>query len=174
MRHVTGGIALKHELKTLELKFYEEDEKELQIRKSFNAFLLNLLKQCWRLKHDPLTTEADLFSLVPDVQLPVRELIREVTDRIEEFDRCIVAADDSTGAFIVYCPTADSLSDLWAMCDRINGALTRTLLALPEPNPILDHFRLRSATFRTVIDGSEFLKLKQSILMSKANNANDE
>ena len=86
-----------------------------------------------------------------------------VTDQIEACDRRIVGMDEESDSFIVYCPTPDALSDLWAMCDRINGALVNTLLS-GDNNEILARFKLHSVQVRTIISGPEFLRYKRELL----------
>ena len=86
-----------------------------------------------------------------------------VTNHIEQRDRRIVGVDEQDGSFVVYCPTADALSDLWAMCVRINEALVHTLLP-GDQNPIITQFRLTNAHVRTVISGPEFLRYKNELV----------
>ena len=129
---------------------------------SINRFLSLTMKQCWRYKHHPLTTDLDLYQVIPGVDLPIKDLVARVTDRVEERDRRIVGVDTTSGALIVYCPTPDALSDLWAMCDVINRALSLTLLA-GEENEVLEKFKLASATTRTIISGPEFLQYKRQL-----------
>ena len=120
------------------------------------------MKQCWRLKHHPLTKQSDLFQLLPGIQIPIDELVKKVTDKIEERDRRILGLDES-GAFIVYCPTPEALSDLWAMSDVINERLVRTLL-VGDPCPILRHFKLKKADMKTTMIGPEFIQYKKELL----------
>ena len=163
MSDTLGGIRLTQELTELEFLSYKDEDKELPILRSFNKFLLATLKQCWRLKHHPLTQDGDLFQIIPGVDLPIQQLCENVTNHIEDRDRRIVGIDDKSGSFLVYCPTPDALSDLWAMCDRINAALHNTLLSGLE-NQVLKKFRVRSVKCRTIIAGPEFLQYKQELV----------
>lgn len=149
----------------MEFKFFKDEEKELLIMRSFNKFLTAVMKQCWRLKHHPLTQEQDLVQILPGVDLPITELQHEVTDKIEEYNRRIVGIDKETGAFLVYCPDTEALHDLWSMCDRINTMLTDRLIG-PGRNESLEVFRLREAKLRTIISGPEFLQYKEQLMQT--------
>ena len=105
----------------------------------------------------------------PGIPTPTKELMEKVTNHIEEWDRRIVGFEEETGSFIVYCPTPDALSDLWAMCDRINKVLVETLL--PSSNDtavsLLHRFCLKRVLVRTIIKGPEFLKYKQELMSTR-------
>lgn len=142
-----------------------DEEMELPLQRNFNCILFSIMKQCWRLKHHPLTTEEDLFQLIPGINLPIQELVESVTNKIEENDRRIIGADEKTGAFIVYCPTQDALMDLWAMCDVINERLMNILeLRDPDSGPVLARFGLLEADVVTEIAGPELLTYKSEIM----------
>lgn len=138
-------------------------ELELPVLRALNGFISQTLRQVWRLKHHPLTHKDDLQDLLPDVTIPYDHLMTRVTNKIEEHDRRIVGMNDKNGAFIVYCPTPSSLSDLWAMCDVINSGLVETLL-LGDCGDVLGHFRLTAAHVVSVISGPEFLAYKKELL----------
>ena len=158
---------MKHEVSSMEFKFFKDEEKELPMMRSFNKFLTAVMKQCWRLKHHPLTKLNDLVQILPGVDLPIPELQQEVTNKIEEYDRRIVGIDKDTGAFLVYCPDPEALRDLWSMCDRINELLTARLLG-PGRDEAMEVFRLRGATLRTVISGPEFLEYKENLIRTSS------
>ena len=100
--------------------------------------------------------------------MPTEKLIKEVTDHIEERDRRIVGFEEEAGAFVVYCPTPDALSDLWAMCDRINEKLIETLFVGNEnsENIMMSKYNIKDADVQTVISGPEFLKYKNELMCS--------
>ena len=160
---LSGGIRLKHESTGLKFQYRKDQEKEVPVTESFNDFLSATMKQCWRYKHHPLTTDSDLYPIIAGVDLPIKDLVARVTNKIEERDRRIVGVDNASGAFVVYCPTTDALSDLWAMCDVINRSLSATLFSGDE-NPILEHFKLEGVTTRTIISGPEFLQYKNQLI----------
>ncbi len=105
------------------------------------------------------------FYKFSGLELPVEKLIRHVTNKIEDRNRRIVGLDTKTGSFIVYCPTPDSLSDLWAMCDVINNKLKRELFG-EDPSPVLNEFQLKGCTLKTTISGPEFLTYKHRLIMN--------
>ena len=102
---------------------------------------------------------------MPFVEQSLEPLMKNVTNKIEELDRQILGIDKKTGSFLVYCPTTDSLVDLWAMCDVINNALIQNLL-IQNKQKLLSHFGLKDVTVRTVISGPELLEYKKLILKS--------
>ena len=147
----------------LTFKVEEDAELELPVLRALNQFVSETLRQCWRLKHHALTTEDDLRELLPGVSVPFHELLQNVTNKIEGWDRRIVAVDDTSGAFIVYCPTPEALSDLWAMCDVINWGLFETLLG-GRAGDILGRFGLKRACISSFISGPDFLKYKRDLV----------
>jgi hypothetical protein len=67
---------------------------------------------------------------------------------------------------VVYCPDLYSLRDLWAVCDRINGALRSVLLPPAQDyscNPIMIEYGLRRAATSVVISGPEYLNYKEQL-----------
>ena len=142
----------------------DELDKELFIIREFNKFLAAMMKQCWRLKHHPLTSEDDLFEIVPGVALPIKELQDSVTEMIEEKDRRIVGVDDKTGAFYVYCPTPQTLRDLWSDCDKINKLLMSIVFRHKAEYDPLKMYDIHYAKVRTLIKGPEFLKYKEEVM----------
>ena len=160
----SGGIQLLHDATNLEILTESDREKELLKQREFNQFLTALMKQCWRLKHHPLTQDTDLFQLLPGVSLPIQELVHDVTDVIEDRDRRIVGVDDVTGAFIVYCPSPTALQDLWSRCDVINGVLEKILFRGHQPSPVARAFGLEYAKLRTSIKGPEYLAYKKELM----------
>ena len=166
---LTGGVRIKHEVVGVDFHYRKDEEKEMPVVRQLNRLLSATLKQCWRLKHHPLTSEDDLFQLLAGVDMPIRELQEAVTDKIECYDRRIVGVDEKSGAFIVYCPTPYALTDLWAMCDVINLALTSNLMNADSGVTLLEKFKLHSAEARTIINGPEFLQYKEEILRNSRN-----
>ena len=163
---LAGGIQVLHEVTAIAMAMPEDMVKELVVIREFNKFLTALLKQCWRLKHHPLTQERDLFEIMPGVTLPIKELQDSVTEKIEEKERRIVGVDEDTGAFYVYCPTPQTLRDLWSDCDKINHLLVSTLYQGKIPNDVLRMFGLEWANIRTLIKGPEFLTYKEEVLQN--------
>ncbi len=139
--------------------YRKDEDKEVPVLRSLNRFLSATMKQCWRFKHHPLTKGHDLYQILPGVDLPIEDLMEQVTDKIEENDRRIVGIDKDTGGFMVYCPSVDALTDLWAMCDVINRALVGALFS-GEENEVLRRFKVENASVRTFISGPEYLRYK--------------
>ncbi len=154
---------MRHEVCHVLFHIGEDEGKEVAIQRTLNHLVCETMKQCWRLKHHPLTHTGDLFELLPGVNVPVEKLVKHVTDKIEDRDRRIVGYDDKSKSFIVYCPTPDALSDLWAMCDVINTRL-HFLLFKNSSTPILSRFEIKGTIGRTVISGPEFLKYKYDLV----------
>lgn len=140
-----------------------DEDLELPVVRTVNNFMIQTLKQSWRLKHHPLTQKGDLFQLIPGIEVPVDLLMKNVIEKIEEFDRRIIGVDSKSGSFFVYCPNPFALSDLWAMCDVINKRLLENMFSGPD-NSILLGFDLKAVNTRTVISGPEFLKYKRLLV----------
>lgn len=160
---LAGGIRVRPQVTSVTFTLSRDEEKELPIVRSFNQFLTAALKQSWRLKHHPLTQMHDLPPLLPRLQLPIELLRDTVINKMEEHDRRIVGVDD--GAFVVFCPTAAALSDLWAMCDRINAMLSQGLL---QGGNVANAFRLKEVQTRVHIEGPEFLRYRAALLKAEA------
>ena len=137
--------------------------RETIIEKSVNNLLLSALKQSWRLRRHPLIEHSDLFQLITGVELPVDDVARYVTDKIEQHYRRIIAFEQQTGCFIVYCPTIYALNDLWAACEQINTALVERLILTGEDNQIMNEYELKAVDIQTNISGPELLKYKSEI-----------
>ncbi|CAD5119898.1 DgyrCDS8478 [Dimorphilus gyrociliatus] len=163
-----NGLRIKHQVTKVNLMASVNEEHELSTQRSLNKFICYTLKQCWRLKHHPLTLEEDLQPAIPSIQPDLNSLVKNVIDKIEARGRRILAVEGDTNSFIVHCPTAEAASDLWASCDIINDSLFLTLLASTDEshNPVLNKFRIRSIEMRTHIDGPEFLKYKKALLLA--------
>lgn len=160
------GIQLKVEVAQLDFLHPNDDQHETETRRRLSTFLVSLLRQSWRLKrHSLITTAADLHPLLAGVSLPMEKVIKNVTDKVEDLGRRIVAVDDASGCLFVYCPGRKALRDLWSMSDRINKAMTDVLFK-DDKLGVLGRFKLREAQTKLVIPGPEFLKHNEELLLA--------
>lgn len=162
----TGGIQLKVEVAQLEFAQPNDSQHETETRRRFASFLLALIRQSWRLKrHSLICSSADLQPLFTGIDLPMDKVIKNVTDKVEDLGRRIVAIDDASGSLFVYCPGRKALRDLWSMSDRINKSMAEVLLQ-DDKLAILGQFKLKEASTRLVIPGPEFLKHNEELLLA--------
>ncbi len=56
---------MKHEVTAIKFLIGHDDDKEVPLTKKVNDLVMDTMKQCWRLKHHPLTQKDDLFQLLP-------------------------------------------------------------------------------------------------------------
>lgn len=142
------------------MAFYHklDESRQYEVKADMNDFLFSMLRHCWRVKHHPLTQKKDFLHILAD-SVPVELIVSDLINKIEEFDRRITQFDDRTRSLIVYCPTADALRDLWAMCDVINTALMTGL-----NNKVLEYFDIKGVLTRTSISGPELLQYKGAML----------
>lgn len=161
---------IKFKIEVTQMKFINQTDgrEETATRNRLAGFLVSLLKQSWRLKRHPLIKLSDLQSLLPGTQLPFEDIIKNITDKIEDMDRRIVEVDETNTSLNVYCPGRKALRDLWAMNDRINKSLAE-LLFKNDRFSILMHFKLKDATTRIAIPGPEFLKHNEEMLRLSTN-----
>ena len=64
---IKGGIKLKHEITNIKFLVGHDENKEVPLIKRVNSLVMETMKQCWRLKHHPLTQKEDLFQLLPGI-----------------------------------------------------------------------------------------------------------
>ena len=64
---IKGGIKLKHEVTNIKFLVGHDENKEIPLIKRVNSLVMETMKQCWRLKHHPLTQKEDLFQLLPGI-----------------------------------------------------------------------------------------------------------
>ena len=135
--------------------------------------MIETMKVCWRLKRHPLEqdTNHDIASakILHGAIVPLDDLICKVLNKIEEKCRRVVAVDMKDNSLVVYCPTRDSLRDLWAMTERINRTFM-SIIAPKDCNKILYCFGLANITNRVYIEGPEFLEYSQ--VLRKRENRN--
>ena len=168
-----GGIHLK--FRSSELFFFnpEDADNETDVRRRLDKFMIETMKVCWRLKRHPLEqdTNHDIAStkILHGVIVPLDDLICKVLNKIEEECRRVVAVDMKDNSLVVYCPTRDSLRDLWAMTERINRTFM-SIIAPKDCNKILYCFGLSGITNRVYIEGPEFLEY--SLVLRKRENQN--
>ena len=144
----------------------DEETKEIPTLRALNKFIIHTLKQCWRLKHDPLTRSEDIQPVVPGINLSLSKIVDDVINFIEQHDRRIVGVDSDSTSFTVYCPNASSLGNLWAMADRINRALYHNLVS-DDNRQLVDKYKLARISTRGVISGPEFLKYTRELSNSE-------
>lgn len=75
--------------------------RERDTRRRFNRFLIGAMRQAWRVKRNRLQSPDELpVILERQPRLPVEELVRCVTDAIEDQDRRIVGVDCAANALV--------------------------------------------------------------------------
>jgi hypothetical protein len=71
------------------------------------------------------------------------------------------------GVQVIYCPDLYALRDLWAICDRVNGALRSVLLPPAQDyseSPVMVEYGLRRAATSVSISGPEYLQYKERLI----------
>ena len=159
-----GGVHLK--FRSDELFFFNpaDADNETDVRRKLDKFMIETMKVCWRLKRHPLEQDTNHViastKILHGVIVPLDDLICKVLNKIEEECRRVVAVDMKDNSLVVYCPTRDSLRNLWAMTERINRTFM-SIIAPKDCNKILYCFGLSSITNRVYIEGPEFLEHSQ-------------
>ncbi|ESO02237.1 hypothetical protein HELRODRAFT_161481 [Helobdella robusta] len=153
---VLGGIKMKIRVVSLvPLDANEKDKTGLRLR--FEELLVETMRACWRLKSHNLENcsnhEYVGSQITRGVVLPLGRLITEVFDKIEDYNRRVVAIDDTTKSLVIFCPTRIALRHLWAKCNVISKHFMSLLDEKTECNSLFNSFKIKSVETELIIEG---------------------